>query len=254
MKAPFLPRPVVEGPQADPLFDPYSPDALWPVDLVAADGDDVHIPQAGADDELSKALDAIAVDEEMGVLPPGGLGNGKDVVYRPGFAVHQHHRKEDGPFVHRFLHRLGGDDPLRRGGKEHRLEAGFCKVLYRGQHRFMLDGGGDHLAAPPAGGHRPAQNSQVVSLAAAGGEEQFLPPCPQHLRQLPAGRGKGLLRQKAPAVEGGGVPVFFAHQLQSSVGRARADPGGGAVIQVDFQRGTSSCRFFCGKNIQTDIV
>ena len=66
MKAPFLPCPVVEGPQADPLFDPYGSDALGPVDLVAADGDDVHIPQAGADDELSKALeDALSFGEDV---------------------------------------------------------------------------------------------------------------------------------------------------------------------------------------------
>ena len=233
----FLPGAVKRRKQAGPLGDVKSAGALGSVYFVAAYAYQLDAPLGRLDGQAAEGLHAVGVEDEVGAFAAAGGGNGGQVMDGAGLAVHHHAGGQDGLFIAGGSHRLRGDMPAFIGRHGNDLKALIFQRLADGKNGMVLHGGGDDAVAPALHGTGGPQQGDIIAFRPPAGKDDLLGAAVQHGGHLPPGLGHGTLRQKAPAVQRGGVAVFFGHYVQRQGGRFGRNGGGGAVIQVTFHGG-----------------
>ena len=156
-------------------LDIQGPHPLGGVDLVAADGQQVHPQLPGGEGDFQEALDRVAVEQGLRLCVDqlGRLGHRQD---GPQLVVHQHHGYQRRIRPQGALQIIQGDVPapvrLEIGDLIPLPLQGLAGLQYGG---VLIGGGDDVLSGVPAQLHRPL-DGPVVPLAAAGGEEELLRP------------------------------------------------------------------------------
>ena len=150
-----------------------------------------------------------------------------------GFVVHQHGADQSGFVVHRPVKIHGVELTVGIGGNILHLVPFLSQLLGQLHHRSVFDGGGDDfIALPPPGGQAPA-DGQVIAFGGAGGEVNLLRHTVQPFGQGFLGAAEELFRLVSHKVQGSGVSKFRFHGLHRRIYRLGADPGGGAVVQIN---------------------
>src|SRR5205823_984935 len=86
---------------------PQRSDALRSVELVRADGDQIHLHLLDVEGQLANALHGVAVEQDPLLLADGAdLGNR---LHRPDLVVREHDRDQDRLVRHRVAHLLRRD-------------------------------------------------------------------------------------------------------------------------------------------------
>ena len=153
---------------------------------------------------------------------------------RADFVVGQHHGHEAAVLPQRVPDGLRAQDPVGRDVQQRHLKALLFQSLEGVQNCVVLEFGGDQvLFSLPRPQTRAGDQSLVVALAAAGGEDDL-----PRLRPETAGdRGPRLLHRLADplrrGIEGGGIEVVLAQPGQHGLPRGSTDPRGGGVIGID---------------------
>ena len=218
------------GENLNPLFHIEGAHPFGGVDLVAADGHQVHVPLHRLEGDFAERLDCVAVDEGIGRFFADAfhrLCHRQDGAH---LVVDCHQADQDGVFVHRFQEVFQGDDPPAVRLHINRLESLFFQLAEGGQHRRVFKGGGDDFVAPALFGLCPAEDGQVVRLSSAGGDGD----APGVAAQDSGDPLKPLfpfqLGHQPPPVEGRGVAVLVYHHICNIAGHFRVSPGGGTVV------------------------
>ena len=200
---------------------------------MAADGHEVGPQLLGREGNLEKALDGVHMEQSGGAGGADGIGRGPDRENGAHFIVHQHHGHQNGVRPDGLSHRLGIDAacPVRLAPGD--LKAFALEGFDRLQHRGVLDGGGDDVVSLPAVQFHGGGNGPVVSLGAAGGEEELLRQTAQRPRDHRPVGVPALGRRLSQRVAGGGVAIALGHHLIGGPGGSAAHRGGGGMIQID---------------------
>ena len=202
-------------------------DALGCVNLVSADRQGVDVCQL--DGNAHPCLHCVNVDDGATVLLLDGSGQTLDVVPGANLVVYHHAGDKDGVFVHMRQHFVEVEGAVRLGVDDGDIVAHLCQTFQRFLDAGMLKAGHDDALAEVPGQSR-AQQSEVVALAAAGGEVKLF----RLAAQCPGDGGTGgiqrLLAPRAGCVEAGRVRPVFAHGFVNDVRHFRCDHRRGGVV------------------------
>ena len=206
--------------------------ALGPVELVAAQGQQVHPQLVHVHGDVAHRLHRVGVDGHLvGVTKLRQRPNG---LNRADFVVRQHDADQRGVVTQRGLQLLRPDQPVLVHVQIGDLKAVLLQPRHGVQHRVVLEGGGDEvLFAPGRALTRQLPDGPVVRLRAAGGEVNL----PRLRAQAPGHALPGLLQRRAGAlpqlVEAGGVAVVLPQRREHRRQSRLADAGGGRVVHIN---------------------
>ena len=202
------------------------------MDLVPADGQQIHPQPGGGKGDLQKALHRVAVEQGGGAGAAHRLHRLRHRQEGAQLVVHQHHGHQHrvrpqggGQIVH-------GDIALPVRGEISDLIPPALQLAAGLQHGGVLIGGGDDVLALPAVKVGCAEDGPVVPLGAAGGENKLLRGAAQgggHIGPPLLHLSGGLA---ADLILGGGVAPALLHGRGGGLYRLRPDGSGGGVIQI----------------------
>ena len=230
----LLPAALDQGGQPQRLFHIQGPYPLGSAELVAGQGEQVHVPRLHIHRDVAHRLDGVGVEEHL-----VGLGDGADLsngLNGADLIVGGHDRDEDGVGADGRLHGGGVHPALPVHRQVGHLIALLLHPLGGVENGVVLDGGGDDVAGLfTLEGHQLGHPTQgpVVRLGAAGGKINLL-----RLGVQTAGhRGPGLLQVAlgllAEGVQAGGVAVALGEVGQHGLQSLGGDGGGPGVVGVD---------------------
>ena len=175
------------------------------------------------------------MQDRVGTVPTESGGDGGHVVERPGLVVDQHHAREDHVGGGVFRDRVGVEPTADRRDLDD-PEPFLSEFRERHLHRGVFARRRENRLPFEAGlGVRPPEEGEVVRLGSARGEEDRSP------RRVADGFrdgfprvGEHLFGVLSHPVKRGRIAVLLARDRQVGFQRLFRDPGGRAVVKVEF--------------------
>ena len=175
------------------------------------------------------------MDEQPGEALFEGRRHRLDRQDRPDFVVDEHHGEEEGVRIDRVEEILRVEVSIWPGGDPFDSVAALLQRVDGAGDGRMLDSGGDHRLPRAGIGRGGPEDRKIVALGGAAGKGDAVRLAAEHPGGLAAGCGDKRLRLHPLFVKGGRVAVIGGHRFHAGLRRLRADPGGRAVIEIDFQ-------------------
>ena len=199
--------------------------ALWSVDLVAADRDQIRFRRQG---HFAETLHGVAVQKSRRAVLLHKFLHGADRHDGADLVVDVHDADQNRPLVdgRRHLLHIRIAEPIHADANH--VEAFRFKPADTLQHRRMFHGGGHDAVSAPVEGFCSTEDRHVVGFGAAGCENHIPIRCgkslpvdgtaPSRCRQHLAARSlDGLLRVHTHLVEGRRIAIVFLHRADHHV-------------------------------------
>ena len=203
----LLRSPQNSGDDAGPSPHEDRPHALWPVDLVGRDRQQIDAELLDVEPQAAGRLHRVRVQQRRATgQRRADLGDG---LYRSDLVVGVHHAHQRGVIAHGAHHGVRVDPPLGIDRHVRRAESMLSlQVLDRVQDAVVLDSRRDQVrAALAARGPRGALHREVGALTAATGEDDLT-----GIRAHEAGHGFARVVKRVPclpafAIDAAGIPA-----------------------------------------------
>ena len=222
--------PAVQDPlEACALAHVERPYALRRVELVRGHGVEVYAQRFHIHRDLAQRLHAVAVHRHASLARDAR--DFRHRLQRAQLVVRVHHGDQHGVRAQRAAHIAGVHHPLGRGRQVGYFNTFAFQLGASVEHRRMLDGGRDDVAARPCGRACDPEDGQVVRLRAAAGEDDLPRIAADQPGNLPPRPLQPLLRRLPEIVDAGGVTIHFETRHQG-LHHFWGNGGGGIVVEV----------------------
>ena len=230
----FLGTAVFQGGYGNLRTDIKHADSLGRMDFMAAGRQKIHLQFMELDRYFTKALDGIAVDKRVGMLPVYSLGNlphGKNLT---SFVVYMHHGNENGVLT---------DSPenilclyavcFRRGSHVGDGKALFFQSLTAGEYRAVLNGRGHNMTSHSLIRQGGTPDGNVVAFCSAGGKIDRVRGSSDKPGRLVTRVHYSLIGIHSKMMERRRIAITVCHKIKGDGRNIRVGGSRGAVVKVN---------------------